>query len=193
MGKRGPKRAAGKREPNGRLSRDESERKEREIAAIDAEAWEAMHVAIQARVRVYGVPLDRAKGQNAGSFVGRLKDERHLSDAQFDAAQTYMSERLSYLRAISAPPEMDAVDLNRVKGRASGLNIERDQRAVARYEATLKAIQAAQNVLGNTATLFAALDLCVVRDMQMYRLLGDLRLALNALAKHYGLIGAKAA
>lgn len=193
MGKRGPKKAAGKREINGRLSRDPEDRKAREIAAIDAEAWDAMHVAVMARVRVHGVPLERAKGQNAGSFVGRLRDEQQLSDAQLDAAQTYLVERAAYRRAISAPPDIDAVDLNRVKGRASAENGERSQRDRARYEATLKAVQDAQNALHGTATLFAALDFCLVRDMPLRHLVGDLRLALNALAKHYGLIGAKAA
>lgn len=192
MGKRGPKKQTGAREANGRLSRDPEERKARELAAIDAEAWDAMHVAIQARVRVHGVPLERAKGQNAGSFVGRLRDEQQLSDAQLDAAQTYLAERSAYRRAIAAPPEMDAVDLNRVKGRASGENVGRTQAAVARYEATLKAVQAAQNALGNTVTLFAALDMCVVRDLPLRHMVGDLRLVLNALAKHYGL-GARAA
>lgn len=193
MGKRGPKKQPGKRELNGRLSRDPQERKAREVAAIDAESWDAMHVAVMARVRVHGVPLDRAKGQNAGSFVGRLRDEKQLSDAQLDAAQTYLAERLAYRRAISAPPEMDAVDLNRVKGRASTENETRTRAAVARYEATLKAVQQAQNALHNKANLLAALDLLLVRDMPLRHLVGDLRLALNAVARHHGLLGARAA
>lgn len=193
MGKRGKKPSPGKRELNGRLSRDPAERQAREAAAINAESWDAMHVAVMARVRVHGVPLDRAKGQNAGSFVGRLCDEKAISPAQLDAAKTYLAERDAYRRAISAPAEMDAVDLNRVQGKASGENISRTQQAVARYEATLKAVQVAQNALRNDATLLAALDLCVCRDVALWHLVGDLRLALNALAKHYGLIHKHAA
>ena len=55
------------------------------------------------------------------------------------------------------------------------------------------AIQTAQNIIGLHGNLYAAISLCVVGEVDLHHMVGDVRLALNALARHYGLGNRRAA
>ena len=55
------------------------------------------------------------------------------------------------------------------------------------------AIRHAQNILGNRGNLYAAIDLCVIKEIELHHMVGDVRLVLNALARHYGLDSRRAA
>lgn len=193
MGRRGPKKQVGKREPGGRLSRQPVEKQARDIAKIAADEWEAMNTALMARWRVHHVPLDKLRDQMAGSYVGRLCLTGELTHQQFDASQAYLADRRDYHMAIDAPKPMGAVDLNAVHGRNHHENVKRSQQSVAKFEAAQAAVRHAQTVLGNLGNLYAAIDLCVVKEIELHHMIGDLRLVLNALARHYGLDSRRAA
>lgn len=193
MGKRGPKKQEGKREAGGRLSRKPIEKQARDIAKVAADEWEAMNTALMARWRVHHVPMEKLRDQMAGSYIGRLCLSGELSQQQYDAAQAYLSDRRDYHMAIDAPKQMGAVDLNAVHGRNHHENVGRSQQAVARFMAAEAAVQNAQNVIGLRGNLYAAIALCVVSEVDLHHMVGDLRLALNALARHYGLGNRRAA
>jgi len=188
-----------KREANGRVSRKPIDKQVRDAAEIVAEEWEAMATAIMARWRVHGVPMSQVRDQMAGSYIGRLCLSGELSRVQYDAGMAYLAERHDYHVAIAAPKQMGAVDLNAVHGRNNGENVARSVAAVERYEGTdttpgiIGAIRQAQEELGNTANLWAAIDLCLIRDVELPHMVGDLRLVLNALARHFGLENRRAA
>lgn len=193
MGRRGPKKQEGKREAGGRLSRKPIEKQARDAAKIGVDEWEAMNTALMARLRVHKVPMEKLRDQMAGSYIGRLCLSGELSQQQYDAAQAYLSDRRDYHMAIDAPKQMGAVDLNAVHGRNHHENIGRSQQAVARFMAAEAAVQNAQNIIGLRGNLYAAIALCVVADVDLHHMVGDVRLALNALAKHYGLGNRRAA
>jgi len=193
MGRRGPKKQAGIREAGGRLSRKPVEKQARDIAKVGVDEWEAMNTALMARWRVHKVPMDKLRDQMAGSYIGRLCLSGELTQQQYDAAQAYLADRRDYHMAIDAPKQMGAVDLNAVHGRTHHENVGRSQQAVARFMAAESAIQTAQNIIGLHGNLYAAISLCVVGEVDLHHMVGDVRLALNALARHYGLGNRRAA
>lgn len=193
MGRRGPRRQEGKREAGGRLSRKPIEKQARDIAKVAADEWDAMNTALMARWRVHHVPMEKLRDQMAGSYIGRLCLTGELTQQQYDAAQAYLADRRDYHMAIDAPKQMGAVDLNAVHGRSHHENIARSQQAVSRFMAAEAAIQNAQNIIGLHGNLYAAISLCVVGEVDLHHMVGDVRLALNALARHYGLGNRRAA
>lgn len=193
MGRRGPQKREGKREAGGRLSRKPVEKQARDIAKVGADEWEAMNTALMARWRVHGVPMDKLRDQMAGSFVGRLCLTGELSHQQYDAAQAYLADRRDYHMAIDAPKQMGAVDLNAVHGRNHHENVNRSRQSVAKFEAAQVAVRNAQTILGNRGNLYAAIELCVIKEIELSHMVGDVRLVLNALVRHYGLDNRRAA
>jgi len=192
----GHKRKAGKREPNGRLSRKTADVSERYRDGLDKEERDTISTGLSARVRVHGVKPEHSRDQLAGSFVGRLCLTGELSRVQYDAAMSYMEDWHANLRAIQAaiPPWPNAIDLNATKGRAVGPeNIARAQRSVQAWRAARAAVQERQNELRGAGNLFGALDHCVLRDHDHPHLVGSLREALNALARFYRLLSTEAA
>lgn len=189
MTRRGRKRKAGVREPNGRLSRKRENVTARLRAANDREEREILSVGLDARARVHGVDPKHARDQMAGSAVGRLCLAGSLSRQQYDAAMTWLEERADYLRAVSPAQgsEPRALDPNAAHGASHYEDAAAAQRAVARYRAACRAVQDKQNEVRLNAHLNGALDTIIVRDVLIHNLVGDLRIALNALAKHYGL------
>ena len=201
MGKRGPRRQEGKREAGGRLSRKPIEKQARDIARVAADEWEAMNTALMARWRVHHVPMEKLRDQMAGSYIGRLCLTGELTQQQYDAAQAYLADRRDYHMAIDAPKQMGAVDLNAVHGRTHHENEQKTVQAIVRFLGDKRdgsggvtgAIRHAQTVLGNRGNLYAAIDLCVAKDIDLHHMVGDVRLALNALVRHYGLGNRRAA
>ena len=193
MARRGPKKQDGKREAGGRLSRKPIEKQARDASKIAAEEWEAMNTALMARLRVHNVPMDKLRDQMAGSFIGRLCLCGEITHQQFDAAQAYLADRRDYHMAIDAPKQMGAVDLNAVHGRNHHENVKRSQQSVQKFNAAEAAIRNAQTSLGNMGNLYAAVSLCIINDGELRHMVGDVRLVLNALARHYGLDSRRAA
>lgn len=165
-----------KRTPSGRAAR--------------AGAVPANMEAILLRMKMFGLSEKDARDQKAATFIGRmnLMDKKALiSDAQYDAAQAYLELRNKYMRAISAP------DASKQSGGATaGMTSEEHsswcQSQKAKYDAAIEAVRAEQGLHENRgANMYAALDYIVVRDEQHWHMVGDVRLALNALAHHFGL------
>ena len=193
MGKRGPKRLAGKREPNGQLSRVPAMERARRQLQVDRDEWAIMSPVIAARHRLHGVPFLSARDQLAGSVIGRMVMSGELSRAQGDASIKYAEDVDNYRQALGAPRQPAAIDLNRIAGAtaAGPDHVAFVLRAKRRYLAMTRAVQEIANQ-HRGANLFAALHYFVVRDEFHAHMLGDLRLGLNALAHHYGLAGAGA-
>lgn len=179
MARAGRKRKIGvKRTPSGRVSR--------------AGAAPANMDAILLRMKMFGLSEKDARDQKAATFIGRLNltDKKALiSNAQYDAAIEFLAVYDKYKRAISAP------DGTKQSGGVGGGEETEDyarwcQSAKARYDAAIEAVRAEQGLHENRgANLYAALDYIVCRDEQHWHMVGDVRLALNALAHHFGLLG----
>lgn len=195
MGRRGPRKQKGKREPNGRLSRDPAIAAARHLEALDLEERAAIAVGLEARQRVFGIVPRLSRDQMAGSAVGRLCLCGELSRVQYDAAQAWLECREAYLRAVSPAigKQPGAINPNATHGQSNYENVAQSRLAVARYTAACSAVQEKQNELHLHSHLTGALDVILVRDVQIENLVGDLRTALNALAKHFKLEGRKAA
>lgn len=184
MGKPGRKRKLGvKREPNGKISR----RKADVLDRIAMEDRETLRPGLEARVRLHGIDPAQCRDQMAGSFVGRLCMTGHITVSQYDAAMTYLEDHRNNLIAIRAPRDPSGVDLNRVQGDSNGENVEFYRRATMRWRDALDAVQDRQDKLRGQGALYAALDYCVIRDVQATHMLEWLREGLTTLVKHYGL------
>lgn len=195
MGKRGPQRREGKREANGRLSRRPVDLMKRVDDKLDADVRETLRPGIEARVRLHGIAPEVSRDQRAGSFIGRLCMGGEVNMRQYEAAQLYLEDHRNNLMAIRAPRDPSGVDLNRVQGGSGDAeNVEFYRRATTRWRSAQSAVQDRQNELRGGGALYAALDYCLVRDVEAHHMVGWLREALNALARHYGVgEGTKAA
>lgn len=150
--------------------------------------------AIALRMRVFGLTEKEARDQKAASYVGRLclaglrNSTDGVSQVQYDAAQAYLEARQNFKRAVKSPDAL-ATGSGGASG-AEGPGYEQwCRRAVAKWEGMQLAIQTEQGLHENRgANMWAALDYLVSRDQELPHLIGDLRLALNALARHLGMM-----
>ena len=105
MTTRGGKKRQGKREPNGRLSRQPKHAAERNMADLDAEQRDTLSVGLDARERVFGVKPSQSRDQMAGSVIGRWCLQNIISRSQYDAAMLFQESHTRNLLAIDAPPQ----------------------------------------------------------------------------------------
>lgn len=198
LGRRGPKKQDGAREPNGQLSRREEEVSKRisaQIKDLEREERDMMAPAVDARTRVWGIPISAAVQPMAATYVGRLCLQKDINRTQYDAAMLYAEQARDYRIAMRAPPEPDAVNLNRTQGGSGDYeNVKRTQRAYSEYELAMKALVTANMEPSNRGcNLIGALDATVIRDVTLDHLKNDMRAALNVLVRHYGLAGQRRA
>lgn len=150
-----------------------------------------MGVVLQARQRLHGLSGPIARDQLAGSFIGRLclnnKDGTGITRIQYEALSRWEESFRANAACVGGPKGDSAQDPNRIAGRTTGEDEDRDARIMAAHSKARLAVQDRQNQLGLRANLFAALYECVQRDQELYHMVGDLREAANALARHYGL------
>lgn len=188
MGTRGRKRKQGKREANGKLSRKPEQVAQRLNEAFDREEREALAVGVEARMRLWKVPEALSRDQKLGSFVGRLCMAREISLAQYDAAMKWLESCEAHSWAIASPKRPNAVDINAARGAPTAPeNLSLVARIMEKHQGAKKAVQAEQDILGLHAHLFGALQYLVEQDVELHHLVGDLRYALNALARFYKL------
>lgn len=141
---------------------------------------------ILTRMRLFGLTEKDARDQKASTFIGRLQLTKAISQAQYDAAQQWLLVREHYQRAIKSP---DALRSSGGGGDAgeSPSYANWCRRAIERYDEAEKAIRIEQDIIENRGrALFAGLDYIVNREEVHWHLVGDCRLALNALAHHFG-------
>jgi len=194
MGRRGPKRHQGKREPNGQISRRQEAAAARAIDRDDKVERETLAVGIAARKRVHGVDLQVAQDQRAGSVVGRWCMEGIITDVQYQAALRWQTDALRYSIAMRSPRQPGAVDLNATKGGNGDFeNVRAAQKAYDDHELAIQAVQDHQNQIRGGGALYAALYYVLQRDLDARHMRGDLNMALNTLARHYGLDTSRAA
>lgn len=184
MGKRGPQSQAGKREKNGRLSRKPVDIMAKLNRKLDKDKREAMRPAVEARVRQFGYDPQTALDQMAGSFVGRLCMAEKITAQQHEAARMYLHDYRAMTFAVSGPQQSGAVNMDAKRGLGVE-NVDATVKAMAAWDAVIKAVQARQNELRGTGALIAALDHCVLRDGDFPHMLDWLRQGLDALAAHY--------
>lgn len=172
----------GAREPNGRLSRKHVHVQERE----EMTAKEAQSVVVQARMRLFGLSEEAAARNvagrpNAGTLHGIMCLRGDISRAQWDAAEWWIGKRAAYLRSIQARDQ-------RTGGDPSGSFDEQAHEqwcaAIAStWDAALDCIQQASTEA--RSPLAAALDVFLFRDEYVAHMVGDLRLALNAIHRRF--------
>jgi hypothetical protein len=194
---RGPKKQAGAREPNGQLSRrleDVAKRLAQHMRDLDVEERRTMAPGIDARMRLWDLSIEDARTADAGSFVGRLRMSGELTPPQYEAAMSWLTDVENYRWAVGGPKQPNAMNLNRVIGLPTdGDNFERARRYEDRYRDASKAVMNAQIELRGACNLFGALDAILIRDMDLMHLVPDLKLALNALDRHYKALAKKLA
>lgn len=196
MGRKSHRRKEGKREQSGKLSRRAVDTAARAALArdgLDREQQETISVGLEARQRVFGVPVPLSRDQMAGSALGRYCLQGHITRVQYDAGVQYLADCDDHSRAIGTPGIPRAVDLNAIGGQNNHENVAKARAAIARYDAMVKAVREKQFEVGNMGNLFGALDAVIRHDVMLDHLLGDLRTALNALARHYGVDGGQRA
>lgn len=159
-----------------------------------ASAYNENAEAIALRMRVFGLTEKEARDQKASTYVGRLclagirNSTDGISEAQYDAAMAYLEAQQNFKRAVKSP---DALSTG--NGGASGPDgagyDSWCQRAINKWEGMQAAIRTEQGFHENRgANMWAALDFLVGRDQQLPHLIGDVRLALNAIGHHLGII-----
>lgn len=192
-------RQSGKREPNGRLSRQADQvaaRLRERFKDMDQEQRDTIQPGIEARQRVYGLDTEKAASPAAGTFLGRLYLNKEISRTQYEAGILWADHTEAYQHAIAAPKQPGAVDLNATKGSSNYENVAATRRAVARMTDAREAIQNEQYSLANQGSRFALLFVlwtAIERDEERYDIVGDLRVALNCLSRHFGLMGERKA
>ena len=177
------KRKPGQRTPSNQLSRSKASRE----WITNQEQRAAMSTVIEARQRLFGLSEKDAKEGTAGSVVGRLVHARVLRRDQYDAAKRYLEVRNSYQRAIGAPPDFteprDALPSSIDPEKAWRSFCGHARRAHDAMMGVLRDLMASER----SPAPLSALDVIVVRDIHEANLIGPLRLALNALGRHFGI------
>ena len=177
-----PMQTATRREPNGRLSRRAADVRDRDYR----NAQEAMSVAVAARARHTGLPEDvvsrNVAGQpNAGTVHGVMTLRHEMTREQWEAAEWYIGTRSAWLRSIQA---RDTSPGQYPSG-------EPDEAAYARWcRSIAETWDAVQDCLRDCAVearspVQAALDVMLLRNQHMPHMVGDLRLALNAIHRRF--------
>jgi hypothetical protein len=151
---------------------------------------------IALRMKVFGLSEPEARNQMAATYIGRLRliNRRRdqstdgLNEGQYDAAVAYREAYEGFQRALKSP---DALRTG-VGGGDQGESDDYARRcvaAVARWDGIKAAVRLEQGFHENRgANMWAALDYLVLRDQQHPHMIGDLRLALNAIGHHLGII-----
>ena len=177
-----PMQTATRREPNGRLSRRAADVRDRDYR----NAKDAMSVVVAARARHTGLPEDvvsrNVAGQpNAGTVHGVMTLRGDLSREQWDAAEWYIGTRAAWLRSIQA---RDASAGQFPAGEPDEGAYERWCRSIA---ATWETVQDCLRdcAVEARSPIQAALDVMLIRQHHLDHMVGDLRLALNAIHRRF--------
>jgi hypothetical protein len=163
-----PRKQGVAREPNGRVSRS-------------PDASRSFREAILARTRLFGVTENQAADAMAGTVIGRMVLQKALSRDQFYAAQKYIEVRHAYLRAIGAKPDFRE-PLPDTEGDGDYESFCRRARSIF---ASMQEVITELCIEQRSPAPASALDIFITRDTYLPHLEGDLRLALNRLARYF--------
>lgn len=145
--------------------------------------------AVQARERVWGLSPTMAKEQHAGTLFGRMFLQRELAQnpdrnkVMFDAGMDYYAARKAYLRSILARSLPSGGDLERHSGFDGSDGA--DPAYIASCESSERLYLAMRNSIIDHAgfAAYAAIKRIVCDDEDVPKMIGDLRMALNALCR----------
>ena len=179
------KRKPGNREPNGKPSRRLADKQ----AQRTMKEQDAMHVVKSARQRVFGVSIADSGTELAGTVCGRLFLQGEIKRPQLDAALAFADTYHKYSRAMGLPRQPKAVAMGLpTSGSGRDETPEQYGRCKERWDEACKVIQDANSIYRYGA-LYAACDYLVLRDELHEHMLPSLKLALSALARHFGVDG----
>jgi hypothetical protein len=139
-------------------------------------------LARRKRAALFGVKIEDAGMQISGTVIGRLLVSKEITELQHGALQRYGELAERYFSSIHAPDSL------RSKSGGSVMRIPDDEADIEtrkKWNSIRKAIQEVQNY--HTGNLSAALQFIVVKDEFYEHMLGDARVAANALVRYYGL------
>jgi hypothetical protein len=143
------------------------------------------------RLEMYGVKLSdtkqnefltKAGAQEFGTVIGRLNKSGEVSDEQFRALQRFGEQATRYRSVMGVPDSLKKTaggGVMRIPDDESEIEVRR------KWADTTRAIQDANTY--HNGNLMAALQFTVIRDEFHEQLIGDCRLAANALVRHYGI------
>jgi hypothetical protein len=183
---RGRKRKPGKRYPNGRLTREETER-------------EAMSTVLDARRRQFGVSLKEAKDERLGTALGRLAFRGLISEAQYQAGVVFADLYRQHNAIVGLPmPNPRSVAGLLIHEGIFGASpsepvLEVIDKVKRRFEEATSALDACdwehRMSPGQRPTFLVYRVICADRDLSNRDLddIGNLRLALNALMRVFRL------
>ncbi|WP_375707598.1 hypothetical protein [Bartonella sp. AA1HLJMS] len=157
------------REPNGRISR----------AKTPHEPMDKL--AIEMRAKRFGLTIEEAKNPLSGTYIGRLYLQGEINQDQYDAAQKYLEVRNNYLCAKALPSaiydEMPTTSDNGAREKWVQITTE--------HLVAVKGVVQEAQCLHRQYNLHAALQYLVIEDQSLPHLVLSLRIALNALYKHF--------
>lgn len=139
-------------------------------------------LARRKRVELFGVKLEDAGVQEFGTVIGRLWKSKEITEQQHNALQRYGELANRYFSSIHAPDSL------RSKGGGSVMRIPDDKadlQARRKWKEIMTAVNDAQKY--HHGNLYAALQFIVIRDEFHEHMIGDARIAANALVRYYGL------
>lgn len=162
---------------------------------ISREKEPANKLALEVRARMTQLCIDRAKDQQAGTWLGRLhmayqdwlkakgknpdakRPEASISTAQYYGLLNIQAMHNDWLKATGNPGAF-----YEARGSVSTPVLDADRarwerKAKARWQALRDQIQAEQN--GSPGNLWAALDLCVLQEQAMPHMIGEIRVLGN--------------
>ncbi len=145
---------------------------------------DVMRTGINARVRLFGLTEAQAKTQEGGTVIGRLLIGKEISLDQARAAERYTEVRNAYQRAIGATPETGTPPPPPMFETGGGTFEDFCESAKAAQRALQNCLQSLA-VEARSYNPITALDVFVIKDEFAAHLLGDLRIALNALHRHF--------
>jgi hypothetical protein len=183
---RGRKRKPGIRHPCGKRIHSETER-------------EIMQTAIDARQRHYGVTARQARDARLGTSLGRLAYQELISSAQYEAGRQFaeLYQRHHLTLGMPVPHPRSLAGLMTTAGIVGGSSAEPDDDLVAklrdRFNAATDALDECDRAVrmqrGRKPSLLLYRVVCVDEDTTLWPAcdLGNLRLALNALVRAFGM------
>jgi len=184
---RGRKRKPGRRTACGRLANEETER-------------EAMATVLNARARHFGVSITSARDPRLGTALGRLNYQGQISDEQYQAGQTFgeLYQRHHRTMGLPTPSPRSVAGLLINEGIFGGSEVIPSPDDVARlrkrFDEAADALDACDRdhrlCEGRRPALLIYQIVCVDEDARNWPVedVGNLRVALNALGRVFGLI-----
>lgn len=144
---------------------------------------DAMSVGIAARMRIYGVDADTAKQPYITDVLERMVLDNAIDRRQCDALKEFREAHNAYQRAIGAKPDTGTPPAPEISG--GGTWEEFVASAVGRWERMKQAVERVrreQAAYGHQAQPWHALATMAIWNRHDHKLVGDLRMAANALA-----------